>query len=50
MYPAARSRSNASSLSWSIARPERSETLVVSSSAMISSSVAASDAIGAVMS
>ena len=50
MYPSARRRSNASSASWSILRPERSETFVVSSSAMISSMVEALLATGEVMS
>ncbi len=49
-YPAVRSRSNASSDSWSMARPERSGMLVASSSAMISSIVEAFDATGDVMS
>jgi len=49
MYPAERNFSNASSLSWSIARPARSGCVVVSSSAMISASVAASLLIGVVM-
>ncbi len=40
----------ASSRSWSMARPARSDVFVVSSSAMISSMVAALDSIGLVMS
>ena len=50
IYPAARSRSNASSLSWSIARPERSATLVCFSSSMTSSMVDAVLSTGKVMS
>ena len=50
MYPSARRRSNASSDSWSIARPARSGTRVASSSAMISSMLEASLATGKVMS
>src|SRR3546814_2274231 len=49
MYPAARSRSNASSVSRSMARPARSGARVCSSSSMISSMVAALPAIGDVM-
>src|SRR5262249_35055112 len=49
-YPETRRRSNTSSDSWSMARPERSGTLVASSSVMISSIVTACDAIGNVMS
>jgi len=50
MYPAARSRSNASSRSWSIARPARSSCRVVSSSAMISAIDDALEVTGEVMS
>ncbi len=50
MYPAARKRSKASSVSRSMARPARSGAVVSSSSAMISSNVAALLAIGEVMS
>ena len=50
IYPAVRSRSKASSVSLSMARPLRSGTRVCSSSAMISSMVAASLATGWVMS
>ncbi len=50
MYPAARSRSKASSVSRSMARPARSGAVVASSSAMISSRVAALLTIGEVMS
>ena len=50
MYPSARRRSNASSDSWSIARPARSGTRVVSSSPMISSMLEALLAMGKVMS
>src|SRR5579883_429957 len=49
-YPDTRRRSNASSDSWSMARPERSGILVNSSSAMISSMVPAFEATGKVMS
>ena len=50
MYPAARSRSKASSVSRSMARPARSGAFVCSSSAMISSMVEALLSIGEVMS
>src|SRR5471032_1456326 len=50
MYPAARRRSKASSVSRSMARPARSGAVVSSSSAMISSSVAALLTMGEVMS
>ena len=50
MYPSARSRSKASSASWSMARPARSALRVRSSSAMTASMSAASLATGWVMS
>src|SRR5690606_39169313 len=50
IYPAARSRSKASSVSRSIARPARSGARVTSSSMMIASRVLASLSIGKVMS